>query len=217
MAAPPRRMARRWSRSAQPADLAPPKECRQMTVRLKAPHGNLNPHGFDYELWLWEQGLQATGYVRSGLKDLPPQRLAMTWAHPVEQARQSVRDAILARVGDGSPERARSAGILAALVTGDQAAIERADWDIFRATGVAHLMSISGLHITLFAWVAAALIGALWRRSALWGWRAFSWLALRRAAALIGGVAAGSRLCGVQRLGAGPAHDRDAGHGQRCA
>jgi competence protein ComEC len=86
----------------QPADLRAGERW-QMTVRLKAPHGNLNPHGFDYELWLWEQGLQATGYVRSGLKDPPPQRLAMTWAHPVEQARQSVRDAILARVGDGSP------------------------------------------------------------------------------------------------------------------
>jgi competence protein ComEC len=171
----------------QPADLRPGERW-QMTARLKAPHGNLNPHGFDYELWLWEQGLQATGYVRSSLKDLPPQRLATTWAHPVEQARQSVRDAILARVGDGSPERARSAGILAALVTGDQAAIERADWDIFRATGVAHLMSISGLHITLFAWVAAALIGALWRRSALWGWRLCLWLPAP-AAALIGGVA----------------------------
>jgi competence protein ComEC len=114
-------------------------------------------------------------------KDLPPQRLAEDRGHTRwSSARQAVRDAILARVGDGSPERARSAGILAALVTGDQAAIERADWDIFRATGVAHLMSISGLHITLFAWVAAALIGALWRRSALWGWRLCLWLCRRR-------------------------------------
>jgi competence protein ComEC len=37
------------------------------------------------------------------------------------------------------------AGVLAALVVGDQNAIERADWDVFRSTGVAHLMSISGL------------------------------------------------------------------------
>jgi competence protein ComEC len=36
----------------------------QLTARLKAPHGNLNPHGFDVELWLWEQGVGATGYVR---------------------------------------------------------------------------------------------------------------------------------------------------------
>ena len=171
----------------QPADLRPGERW-QMTVRLKAPHGNLNPHGFDYELWLWEQGVQATGYVRSGLKDPVPQRLAVTAWHPVERARHAVRDAILARVADGTPERARSAGILAALVTGDQAAIERADWDIFRATGVAHLMSISGLHITLFAWVAAALIGALWRRTALWGWRLCLWLPAPHAA-LIGGVA----------------------------
>jgi competence protein ComEC len=51
-------------------------------VRLKAPHGNLNPHGFDYELWLWEQGLQATGYVRAGPRDAPPQRIETTWRHP---------------------------------------------------------------------------------------------------------------------------------------
>jgi competence protein ComEC len=171
----------------QPADLRPGERW-QLTVRLKAPHGNLNPQGFDYELWLWEQGVQAAGYVRSGLKDPAPQRLGVTAWHPVERARHAVRDAIQAHVSDGSPERQRSAGILTALVTGDQAAIERADWDIFRATGVAHLMSISGLHITLFAWVAAALIGAFWRRSALWGWRLCLWLPAP-SAALIGGVA----------------------------
>ncbi len=170
----------------QPADLRAGERWR-MTVRLKAPHGSLNPHGFDFELWLWEQGLRATGYVRAGPRDAPPQRLGATWRHPVEQARQSVRDAIMARVADGTPRQARSAGILAALVTGDQAAIERADWDIFRATGVAHLMSISGLHITLFAWVAVALIGAFWRRSALWGWPLCRWLSAPTAA-LIGGV-----------------------------
>ena len=170
----------------QPADLRAGERWR-MTVRLKAPHGSLNPHGFDFELWLWDQGLRATGYVRAGPRDAPPQRLGATWRHPVEQARQSVRDAIMARVADGTPRQARSAGILAALVTGDQAAIERADWDVFRATGVAHLMSISGLHITLFAWLAVALIGAFWRRSALWGWPLCRWLSAPTAA-LIGGV-----------------------------
>jgi competence protein ComEC len=132
----------------------------QMTVRLKAPHGNSNPHGFDYELWLWEQGLQATGYVRAGPNDSAPQRLGQTWWHPVERVRQAVREAIFQRVADR-----QSAGLLAALVVGDQNAIDRADWDIFRATGVAHLMSISGLHVTMFAWAAALLVGTLWRRS----------------------------------------------------
>ena len=132
----------------------------QMTVRLKAPHGNSNPHGFDYELWLWEQGIQATGYVRTGKSDAPPQKLSGGWAHPIERARQGVREAIFERV-----DNRQLAGVLAALVVGDQNAIERADWDVFRATGVAHLMSISGLHITMFAWVASMVIGWLWRRS----------------------------------------------------
>ncbi|MES2530426.1 MAG: ComEC/Rec2 family competence protein, partial [Pseudomonadota bacterium] len=125
----------------------------RVTVRLKAPHGNLNPHGFDQELSLWEQGVQATGYVRSGAHDTPPLRVAMTWWHPVERAREAVRDAVFERVADR-----RQAGVIAALVTGDQSAIERADWDVFRATGVAHLMSISGLHVTMFAWLAGLAV-----------------------------------------------------------
>lgn len=132
----------------------------QMTVRLKAPHGNSNPHGFDYELWLWEQGIQASGYVRAGPHDEPPLKLSNSWRYPVERARQRVAEAIYQRVANR-----QLAGVLAALVVGDQNAIERADWDVFRATGVAHLMSISGLHITMFAWVASLLIASLWRRS----------------------------------------------------
>ena len=160
----------------------------QFTARLKAPHGNLNPHGFDYELWLWEQGVGATGYVRSGPRDVPPRRLTEGgWS--IERWRQSVRDRILGDAGDA--ESRRFAGIVAALVTGDQNVIERADWDVFRATGVAHLMSISGLHITMFAWLAAACIGWAWRRSARLGLPA-RWDPSQRlpapAAALIGGV-----------------------------
>ena len=143
----------------QPADLRAGERWR-LSLRRKAPHGGSNPHGFDYELWLWEQGVQATGYVRAGRRDEPPARLEQTWRHPVEWARQGVRDAILERV----PDR-QQAGLIAALVVGDQNAIERADWDVFRATGVAHLMSISGLHITMFAWGAVLVVGALWRRS----------------------------------------------------
>jgi competence protein ComEC len=133
----------------------------RMVVRLKAPHGNSNPHSFDYELWLWEQGVQAVGYVRHGNGDAAPQRLAQTWRHPVELARQEMRQRIEAQLPASD-----HAGWISALVTGDQNAIARADWDVFRATGVAHLMSISGLHITMFAWLAGRLTGVAWRRSA---------------------------------------------------
>ncbi|MBL0920160.1 MAG: DNA internalization-related competence protein ComEC/Rec2 [Hydrogenophaga sp.] len=127
-------------------------------VRLKRPHGSRNPHGFDRERWLWEQGIGATGHVRLGARDAAPRRLGQTPWHPVDRVRQAISRAIAERVDDP-----RAAGVLAALVVGEQSAIERADWALFRDTGVAHLMAISGLHITLFAWLATALMGALWR------------------------------------------------------
>jgi len=143
---------------------APPQELRagqrwDLTARLRQPHGTLNPHGFDLELWMFEQGLRASGTVRDSRGSVN-RLLAERAGHPVERARQAVRDALLLRVAD-----AQAAGVLAALAVGDQAAIDREDWELFRHTGVAHLMSISGLHVTMFAWLAAALIGPLWRRS----------------------------------------------------
>jgi competence protein ComEC len=139
----------------------------QMPVRLRRPHGAMNPHGFDGELWLFEHDIGATGTVRSALAGARPALLDETLQRPVERARQAVRDAVVLRVAD-----ARLGGVLAALTVGDQAAIARADWDLFRDSGVAHLMSISGLHITMFAWLAGAIVAWLWRRSA----RACLWL-----------------------------------------
>ena len=138
----------------------------RFTVRLRQPHGNVNPDGFDYELYLFEQGLRATGYVRASDKS-SPQLLEPQAGHPIDRLRQRVRDAIDASVSDP-----RAAGVLAALAVGDQSAIERDDWQLFRTTGVAHLMSISGLHVTMFAWVAGLVIVGLWRRSG----RAVLWL-----------------------------------------
>ena len=148
-----------WELQHQPQPVRPGERW-EFTVRVKAPHGSSNPHGFDYELWLWEQGVQATGYLRAGAQDVRPQRLASKWLYPVAQLRQALRERIELHVFN-----TQAAGMLAALVIGDQGAIDRADWDVFRATGVAHLVSISGLHITMFAWLAAVCVRALWRRS----------------------------------------------------
>ncbi len=192
-----------WSTSALPEPVKAGERWR-LRVRLKAPHGNLNPRGFDYELWLWEQGIRAIGYVRTGSKDPAPVRLASTWAHPIEGWRQSVRDRLLTQLSAtalpvvASAQSAQLAGVVAALVTGDQAAIDRADWDVFRATGVAHLMSISGLHVTMFAWLATALVAWCWRKSALWGFEG----ALRWPAAQVGAVA-GLALAGFYALFSG--------------
>jgi competence protein ComEC len=162
----PRRLSLAWYRGldADALLLGPADDLRagqrwRLPVRLRQPHGALNPHGFDLELWLFERGLRATGYVRSRPGDVA-MKLDDDVGHPIERARQRVREAIEQRVGDPA-----AAGVLAALAIGDQAAIERDDWDLFRATGIAHLMSISGLHVTMFAWLAARGVGLLWRRS----------------------------------------------------
>ncbi|WP_297750355.1 DNA internalization-related competence protein ComEC/Rec2 [Hydrogenophaga sp.] len=134
----------------------------RFTARLRSPHGHANPHGFDRELWFWERGIQATGYVRSGPRDPAPQRLGASPWYSLDAARQAVSERIDIRLA----EHPRSAGVIAALVVGEQSAIERADWDLFRTTGVAHLMSISGLHVTMFAWLATVLLTAMWGRLA---------------------------------------------------
>lgn len=59
---------------------------------------------------------------------------------------------------------------------------DRKDWTLFRQTGVAHLMSISGLHITMFAWLAVLTVGRAWRLSA----RACRWMPAPRAALVMG-------------------------------
>ena len=163
----PPRLALTWY--AQAGEALPALRAGQrwrLGLRLKRPHGLANPHGFDAELYLFEQGVGATGSVRGGRAVLLDERAAWT----LDRLRQAVRDAIDARLrtpGDGAAgEQAREAGVLAALAVGDQAAIARDDWALYRDTGVAHLMSISGLHVTMFAWLAGGALGAAWRRSA---------------------------------------------------
>ncbi|WP_338111853.1 DNA internalization-related competence protein ComEC/Rec2 [Rhodocyclus tenuis] len=148
--------------SAIASNLPPlhPGERWRVTLRLKRPHGNANAHGFDYEGWLFERDLRATGYVRSRP---PPQRLVAFVGNAetlIERARDLIRERFLAAL----PE-APYAGVLMALAIGDQRAIPNSQWRTFNRTGVTHLMSISGLHVTMVAALCAALVNQLWRRS----------------------------------------------------
>jgi competence protein ComEC len=167
-AALPQRILLSWYRSPrledQPAVLegaVHPGERWRFTVRLRRPHGLANPHGFDYEAWLLEKGVGATGYVRSAGKG-PPERLGArnSLADRIEQIRESVRDRFKRVLGE-TP----ASGILAALAVGDQRSISAEEWRLFSRTGVTHLMSISGLHVTLVSGLCAWLLSSLWRRS----------------------------------------------------
>lgn len=156
----------------------------RFTVRLKRPHGNMNPQGFDYEGWLFERGIRATGYVR------PHSATRLTTAvwrpgYAVEMLRERIRERFQA-VLPNAPNGTNTAGILIALAIGDQQSIAPALWQQFAKTGVTHLMSISGLHVTMFAGLFYFLVGWLWRRSAVLPLH----LPAQKAAALGGFVAA---------------------------
>ncbi len=135
----------------------------RLPLSLRAIHGQANPAGFDYELYEWEQGITATAVVQSQGQDRPTLVSDQAWLAPIERLRQRWRSAIYQTLGADTP----SAPLIAALTLGDQAALAPEDWRAFRRSGIAHLVSISGLHITLFAWLAVRLlrrIGQLWTR-----------------------------------------------------
>jgi len=155
-----------------------PGERWRFVVRLRRPHGSVNPHGFDYEAWLLERGIGATGYLR-GKGVLLGSRKG--FLDRVEGIRERVRDRFKQVLGE-TP----ASGILAALSVGDQRSISAEEWRLFNRTGVTHLMSISGLHVTLVSGLFAWLAGALWRRSA----RLLLLLPARKAAAATAIVAA---------------------------
>ena len=80
-----------------PPELAAGERWR-LIVRLKRPHGTVNPHGFDVEAWLLENGLRATGYVRDDERNARLDAFAGRVADYVQRARERVRDAHPRRV-----------------------------------------------------------------------------------------------------------------------
>ena len=162
-----------------------PGERWRLTVRLQRPHGNANPHGFDYEAWLLGQGIRATGYVREAASNRRTDDFVLTPGHLVERSRDTLRARILAAL-PGKPY----AGVIVALVVGDQRGIEQPDWDVFNRTGVSHLVAISGLHITMVAALAAWAASFLWRRSFFTQAELPLILPAQKLAALSGAVAA---------------------------
>lgn len=147
---------------------------------VRRPHGARNPHGFDYEGWMFARGLRAVGTVRGKprlLADRPWSGLGIA----VERARDVVRDGMRRALGER-----RYGAVLIALALGDQAGVRPQDWRVFSRTGITHLVSISGLHVTL-----VAALGGL---SVLAGWKRLSWrgrpLAERAPAQTAGAAAA---------------------------
>jgi competence protein ComEC len=158
----------RIERCVAPRDATAPPAVRagerwQLNVRLRRPHATLNPGLFDAELRALEDGVAANGHVRKGAGERANRRIDAFAASPrtvVERLRETLRDRMSQGLGGWPPE---VRGVLIALVIGDQAAIPGRWWEVFNRTGIGHLMSISGLHITMLAALGAGLAGRAWK------------------------------------------------------
>jgi len=113
----------------------------RIKVRLKPPHGMQNPGGFDYEKWLYQQFIHATGYIR---KDSANQLIK-----PANNSIDSLRENLLSLLSS-LPDKTYQ-GLLQALTIGHKTQINSQQWQVLRHTGTSHLMAISGLHIGLLA------------------------------------------------------------------
>lgn len=114
----------------------------RLTVKLKKPHGYINPNGFDYERWLFIKNIGATGYVKN---QPAPQLLD---AKPVWQSFNSLRQTIADQLSLLAKD-SHYIGIIKALTLGERSEISPQQWEVFRHTGTMHLLAISGLHIGL--------------------------------------------------------------------
>ncbi len=182
----PPRISLSWIERADGAE--PPDSIRvhagerwRLRVRLKRPHGTLNFAGFDAEAWLFERNLRAIGYVRGDPRNRRLDAFIMRPSTLVERARERLRSRILS-VLDGK----RYAGVIVALTIGDQQSVPEAQWRVFSRTGISHLISISGLHITVFASVIGGIVLFLARSSIALTTR----IPARKLAVLIGALAA---------------------------
>ncbi len=123
----------------------------RFTLRLRAPRGLANPGGFDAERHALSQRIAATGLVRPAT--------AQQLAAPA--GLQAWRERMAARIGEVLGQR--SARYVQALAVGDTRALDDGDWQMLRASGLTHLIAISGFHVGMVAGFIALLAAGLWR------------------------------------------------------
>jgi competence protein ComEC len=138
-----------------PAGLGPGAIIKLQT-RLMPPNEATVPGAYDFRQVAWFDGLGATGRGNAPVKVIEPGRES-----------NGLRAALAAHIQ--SKVEGSAGGIAAALAAGDEGAISLEDADAMRRSGLAHLLSVSGLHITA---VVVATIWAITRLLALWPWLA---------------------------------------------
>lgn len=128
----------------------------------------LNLYGFDYEKYLFSQGIR-----------LQAKKLRITASHPetrwLLRARNTVAETLQAQLSKPN------AAIILALLSGNRSALSPEQKTTMQATGTSHLLAISGLHLALVGGVVWLLCQWIWALS----WRLSSWLSPRQAGAIV--------------------------------
>ncbi|MEW5911969.1 MAG: ComEC/Rec2 family competence protein, partial [Thermodesulfobacteriota bacterium] len=152
--------------SLGPGLTSPPVGSR-VSLRLQLrPITNLaNPGGFDYAAYTAGQGLWVRGYAgqAAGLTVQGPGRLP--WPRLAVQRARARLGGLLDQLPPGQGRE-----LLRALLLGQRGGLDTPTRDAFGATGTAHLLAISGLHIGLvwgLAFVLLRLLLTAWTRLAL--------------------------------------------------
>jgi competence protein ComEC len=130
-----------WYQTSQRVE---PGERWRLLLRLKRPHGFANSGGFDYQGWLFQQGIGATGYVR---KHEGNRRMEKAGYHSLlDQWRFQLYQRLSERL-DSSPSK----GLMLALLMGERGDVSNSQWQLLSRTGTNHLFVISGLHVGFVA------------------------------------------------------------------
>jgi len=167
-------------------DIAPPGQAVRLRAMLGPPPPPAAPGAYDFARDAWFHGVGGVGFEigegRPVALDPPPARLRLAMA--VNAYRWRLASRIVARMG---PERG---GIAAAMVTGHEAWITKAQTEAMRASGLAHILSISGLHMAI---VGGFCFGLARLAIAAWPWAALR-VPGKKIAALAGLAAVGTYL-----------------------
>ena len=149
-----------------------PGQYLELKVKLKQIHGLKNPYGFDVEEWMYIQNYNAQGVIQKG-----GARLLQSEHYAFKTIFELLRFHIRQKIQNSLGPDAQYAGVIAALVIGDQQMIHSDDWKVFAQTGIGHLISISGLHVTMLAGFGAWISLLLVKRTRLIYWQPAPYIA----------------------------------------
>lgn len=120
-----------------------PGEHVMLTAHLGPPPGPSEPGGFDFRRNAWFEGLGAVGYTRTPILRAGPVETGGMMA--LHRLRMRLSQAMQDRIGG------QAGAVASALMTGDRSGITEATNEVMRISSLYHIISISGLHMTMLA------------------------------------------------------------------